>query len=62
MLGFPELPDTPFWKGFALVVVGWILICAFFPLIFALLCWGAVIGVGALFAGGIAAVIKGLFG
>lgn len=62
MLGFPELPDTPGWRIFATIVVGWIFICVFFPLIFAFLCWGAILGIGALITGGAVAIIKGIIG
>jgi len=57
-----RLPDTPFWNFVGTIIVGWILLAIFFPVVIGLLAYLVIIGIGSLITGGIAAIIRGLLG
>ena len=57
-----RLPNTPFWNFVALIGTAWILACICPGLVIGLLAYLVILGIGSLMAGGVAAIIRGLFG
>jgi len=56
------LPDTPIWRTIAVIGCLWILTAVFFPVIFGLLVFAVVVGIGSLIAGGIVTIIRSFLG
>jgi len=61
-MSFLEMPDTPIWKIISIVGCAWILLAIFFPVVVGLLAFAVIVGIAGLITGGIATIIRAMFG
>ena len=61
-MSFLEMPDTPICKIISIVGCAWILLAIFFPVVVGLLAFAVIVGIAGLITGGIATIIRAMFG